>query len=42
MSRTASVRCVLAVQRDLRHRGLKHARTNRVTLGVIRVEQAVR
>ena len=33
---------VLAVQRDLRHRGLEHARTHRVTLGVIRVEQAVR
>src|SRR5437868_6026741 len=33
---------VLAVQRDLRHRRLEHARTNRMTLGVICVEQIVR
>src|SRR5437764_711426 len=33
---------VLAVQRGLCHRGLEHTLTNRMTLGVIAVEQADR
>jgi len=33
---------VLAMQRDLRHRRFEHSRTDRMTLSVIRVEQAFR
>ena len=42
MSRSASMRSSGRVQRDLRHRVAQHARGDRVALGVVRVEQALR